>query len=622
MGVKLGNGKWAIKEDKLLAYNDNSGRFFNKEFDFSRGSSATYVAKDGLIKTAGLQETNLVNNGDFSELGSELININNWILGNYWSNYEGILSLNGENNDVAYQENIFTVGKIYKATFNINVSSGNLNLRFRLRNTSAGGSQQVLEEVSQGGTYTYFFEAEFPDINLVALSNNTAVFSIDNISVKQVDPNDYWTLGTGWSIGDGVASCDGSQTGFVTINQSNVVASGKLYKIKFTLTRSAGSIRPEVGSSGLGTFVSQSGTFTQYITQAGNNTLYFKSDSNFVGSITNISVQEVQTDTPRIDFSDSVKGALLLEPQSTNLITYSEDFNVWQNGGGTQTIVANATTSPEGLQNASSIQIDSGYVYKQVSGLSISSGDQYTWSCYVNSSSQKIRFGGGTVGGTDVYSSEDVGNGWYRQKFTRTFTTSGSIIQPMFSDSISGTDLFYIWGAQLEAKSFSTSYIPTFGSTATRLADVCINSGSAQDFNSEEGVLYAEIAALANENSTTAISINDGTTSNAVQLFITNTINQIRARVSNSTAQFFEEITLSDITNFNKIAIKYKQNDFALWVNGNEVATDTSGNTPLGLNNLSFDRGDGANDFNAKIREVQVFTEALTDEQLQKLTTI
>ena len=73
MGVKLGNGKWAIKEDKLLAYNDNSGRFFNKEFDFSRGSSATYVAKDGLIKTAGLQATNLVNNGDFSELGSELV---------------------------------------------------------------------------------------------------------------------------------------------------------------------------------------------------------------------------------------------------------------------------------------------------------------------------------------------------------------------------------------------------------------------------------------------------------------------------------------------------------------------------------------------------------------------
>tara|TARA_R110002110_G_scaffold208136_1_gene420342 strand:- start:37 stop:252 length:216 start_codon:yes stop_codon:yes gene_type:complete len=50
MAVKLGNGNWAVKENKLLAYNDNSGRFFNKEFDFSRGSSATYVGKDGLIR--------------------------------------------------------------------------------------------------------------------------------------------------------------------------------------------------------------------------------------------------------------------------------------------------------------------------------------------------------------------------------------------------------------------------------------------------------------------------------------------------------------------------------------------------------------------------------------------
>ena len=72
MAVKLGNGNWAVKEDKLLAYNDNSGLFFNKEFDFSRGTSATYVAKDGFIKTAGIQP-NVVNNGDFSELGSELV---------------------------------------------------------------------------------------------------------------------------------------------------------------------------------------------------------------------------------------------------------------------------------------------------------------------------------------------------------------------------------------------------------------------------------------------------------------------------------------------------------------------------------------------------------------------
>ena len=52
MAVKLGNGNWAVKENKLLAYNDNSGLFFNKEFDFSRGSTATYVGRDGLIASA------------------------------------------------------------------------------------------------------------------------------------------------------------------------------------------------------------------------------------------------------------------------------------------------------------------------------------------------------------------------------------------------------------------------------------------------------------------------------------------------------------------------------------------------------------------------------------------
>ena len=51
--IQLGtDGNWAIKEDNLLAYKKDGDRFFNKEFDFTRGSVATYVDKDGLIKTA------------------------------------------------------------------------------------------------------------------------------------------------------------------------------------------------------------------------------------------------------------------------------------------------------------------------------------------------------------------------------------------------------------------------------------------------------------------------------------------------------------------------------------------------------------------------------------------
>ena len=68
------------------------------------------------------------------------------------------------------------------------------------------------------------------------------------------------------------------------------------------------------------------------------------------------------------------------------------------------------------------------------------------------------------------------------------------------------------------------------------------------------------------------------------------------------------------------MAIKYKLNDVALWVNGTEVLTDTNATVPSALNTLQFDRGDGANDFEGKVKCVAVFKEALTDAQLQSLT--
>lgn len=71
---------------------------------------------------------------------------------------------------------------------------------------------------------------------------------------------------------------------------------------------------------------------------------------------------------------------------------------------------------------------------------------------------------------------------------------------------------------------------------------------------------------------------------------------------------------------FLKIALKYKANDFALWVNGTERVTDSSGAAPVDLSELAFDRGNGASDFEGKTKCVAVFKEALTDVQLQCLT--
>ena len=87
-----------------------------------------------------------------------------------------------------------------------------------------------------------------------------------------------------------------------------------------------------------------------------------------------------------------------------------------------------------------------------------------------------------------------------------------------FSSSLNSTawnfigQILLLWGAQLEQQAYATSYIPTSGSTVTRNQDVCTNGGSLASINSTEGVLYAEIAALAIDVSNRVISLSDGTT--------------------------------------------------------------------------------------------------------------
>ena len=130
----------------------------------------------------------------------------------------------------------------------------------------------------------------------------------------------------------------------------------------------------------------------------------------------------------------------------------------------------------------------------------------------------------------------------------------------------------------------------------------------------------AEIAALANDGTYRQISINDSSTNNRITLDFTNTDNQIRSFISfNGTSQALM-VGSTIATNQSKAAVSYKSNDFSLWLNGFKVDTDTNGSVPTGLNNLNFDNGGGANDFYGKTREVQYFDSALTDAQLETLT--
>ena len=357
-------------------------------------------------------------------------------------------------------------------------------------------------------------------------------------------------------------------------------------------------------------------------------------------------IQESAIDVPRIDFADDTTGHLLLEPQSTNLVTYSEDFSGWLK----YRLVASSTTitNPEGLSGAYLLSQNIGDTNAGVVAVSgtISSINR-TFTVYVKKGSTDwmrlstnsvpkntwFNINDGTVGVTNVdhiATISDVSNGWFRVSVTE-LNSNQDLGRIYLSDSDGssvvlndGSTTLNIWGAQLEQLPYATSYIPTSGSTVTRNQELCNNSGTVNDFNSEEGVIYAEIAALASSdtnNPIRGISISSGSTNNTIFIYYQAVLNRLSCIViSNGTTQFSNSTELFNVADYLKIALKYKQNDFALWVNGVEVVTDTVGNAPIGLSELAFDNGVGNDKFYGKTKNIQVFKRALTDAELYLLT--
>ena len=147
--------------------------------------------------------------------------------------------------------------------------------------------------------------------------------------------------------------------------------------------------------------------------------------------------------------------------------------------------------------------------------------------------------------------------------------------------------------------SYATSYIPTSGVTVTRNQETYTKTGISDLINSTEGVLFVEMAALSDDGTSRLIGLSDGTSTKRINIYYDTSSNSIYGLLLNSSVQGITSFTLSDSTNFAKIAFKYKENDFALWVNGTEVDTDSSGTTFTSdtLNKLSFDRADGVAPF-------------------------
>ena len=344
----------------------------------------------------------------------------------------------------------------------------------------------------------------------------------------------------------------------------------------------------------------------------------------------------------RIDFLNNTSGHLLLEPQSTNKVTVSEDFSnsVWVKSN--STVSLSSISTPNGDLNSYKL-VESDTNSSHHITFNNSSTSDMSFSVFAKSAERTfVQLQAAGVGSTDCVfdlsngtilieeanataNIKNYGNGWYRCSVSYSASGTNNSVIKLYNGGDSyqgdGSSGLYIWGAQLEELSYPTSYIATTGSTVTRAAETCNSAGNSTVFNDSEGVLFMNISAFINGGGgDRTISISDGSQSNSIQLLLHNTASRINFRVRDGGSL---EVNISDLeTNQTldlKVACKYKSGDYSLFVNGTKKATTSSGNLPTGLNQLAFDDG-ASNDFYGKVKNIQVYNTALTDAELIELT--
>ena len=485
------------------------------------------------------------------------------------------------------------------------------------------------------------------------------VEDVELLGSEEVTNGDFSSGTTGWTeIGDfaisgGKASItSASQYSQLTSQQgTNFLTSGKQYKLQvdietlsisgvFAYRVTGGAVTPILTSDLVG------GVYTTYFTMISDGYIWFQTTGSYTGlnvTIDNVSVKEATIDNlARVDY-DGTASSLLVEPQRTNLVTYSEELSATTN------VTLSNTISPDGTLSGLKINetTSNSQHYSTSYGASVVSGGTiYTVSFYIKkgtydlvkvytqssrvAASINITFSteSTSASGSDFVSGsnfmEDAGNGWYRVGFSATANTTGEVsiyLSPKDLSTYAGDISQYTeyWGMQIEEGSYATSYIPTDGGTITRVQETYEKTGISNLINSTEGVLFVEMARQEGDTSAGLITLNDGTNSQTVSLYYFST-GTIYFDILSGSPNVSQGVSGIDTYSFNKIAIKYKSGDIALWVNGVEVYTSASAISLTGLNTLSFSQGNDAYPFYGKVKQLQVYKTALTDDELTILT--
>jgi hypothetical protein len=286
-------------------------------------------------------------------------------------------------------------------------------------------------------------------------------------------------------------------------------------------------------------------------------------------------VSSVASNVPRIDYTDGGCPSILLEPLRTNLLKYSEQFDFNDPITNNDIFVkglssiddpnTTTTTAPDGTLTADTWTGDgTSGAHSLAQTVSATSGVAYTQSVFAKKGTNNFIQILGTTGIYDSYSwanfdlesgilgekgasatatITDFGNGWYRCTMTATATSTASgngfflwLITSADSARIETNSLatsVHLWGAQVEAGAYPTSYIPTTTEALTRNADVISKTDISDLIGQTEGTVFMDINWEEKSGVYYIVSISNGSVTNEIYMAFGNTsANSIRFSIT------------------------------------------------------------------------------------------
>jgi hypothetical protein len=514
-------------------------------------------------------------------------------------------------------------------------------------------------------TYVFSVFAKAAERSVLQIIPNGAVFPVAYVNFdltagtvsasSGVDSASITAVGDGWYrcvLVDTATSAASVNAGYFTIQNSPTASRASSYTGDGTSGLYIWGAQLEVGSA-VTPYIQSPSVFTSRA-----------SSGTYVGG--NGLIQTATTNEARYDHDpvSLISKGLLLEEARTNLITSSSDiagFFTEQNS----TATADAAAAPDGTVTAD-LLVPNTSPFSHTSfntSISFSASTTYSYSIFVkpngyswlqllftsgfNDPTAWVNFDltgagsfGFTGGGEISKEIESHPGGWYRCTITATSGASPFAGGPAYlvldsnrngrdanyaGDNTSGV---YLWGAQLEAGAFATSYIPTVAATVTRAADISTSVATSvfesSFYNQTEGTVFTDCSityTVPGSLFPLVSSLNDGTSNNRIENgFLTSTLAGYEVVASGSAQVGVYPSAVSVLAR--RLATNYQLNNFAACVNGKSISTDTTGIVPTVSQLRIGDRAGGAstNVLNGTIKRLTYWPTRLGNEVLQRIT--